>query len=378
MCNMRQGVIQFSDTFKSIKYLDYIGDLFEKYQNFRSKKYSQLSLEILQKRFKDSNLWLTHSATGALEMIAQAIKIQPGDEVILSSFTFVSTVNAFVNYGAKPIFVDIDEERFNLDISKVEEKITERTKAIIITHYAGHASDLNQLKTICEKHQLYLIEDAAMAYGNTFEGKSLGTIGDFGVISFDITKQISAVQGGVLICNRPDFQEIFDPIYHIGTNRTQFIQNALPYYEWVDKGSKFQMNEMNAVVLYDHLLHETEILNHRQELSKSYFEQLKSLQEIGIKMLPSVEENIHLFYLLLRSEEERKSFIDYMKENRVEVLFHYIPLHTSRKGMEYCDYRLPVVEKVSNQLVRLPMHHQLTTTDVDTVCQLILNFFKAI
>lgn len=185
-----QMKIKFNDTFKSINNLDYFADLFSNYDFFRAKKYSLLALEILKKRFVNSDLWLTHSATGALEMIAKAINIQENDEIILASFTFVSTANAFVNHGAKPIFVDISETDFNLDISKIEEKITPKTKAIVITHYGGHATDLDKLKQICQKHNLYLIEDVAMAYGNFHNEKPLGTIGDFAVISFDITKQI--------------------------------------------------------------------------------------------------------------------------------------------------------------------------------------------
>lgn len=365
--------------FKSINYLDYIEDLSQNYQNFRSKKYSQLSLEILQKRFKDSSLWLTHSATGALEMIAQAILIQPGDEIILSPFTFVSTANAFVNYGAKPVFVDISEENFNLDWTKVEEKITEKTKAIVITHYGGHASDLEQLKSICEKHSIFLIEDAAMAYGNFYNEKPLGSIGDFGIISFDITKQISAIQGGLLINNRPDFKEKFEHRYHIGTNRTQFMKNALPYYEWVSEGSKFQMNEMNAVVLYDHLKNENDILSKRHQISEWYFELFTDSLPKDVRIIhPKYQsDNLHLFYLLLRSEEERNDLIDYLKKHQIEALFHYIPLHNSKKGIEYCDYSLPIVENTANRLLRLPLHYQLEKEDIITIYQTINDYFKA-
>lgn len=377
MCKMRQEIISFNDTFKSINYLDYLVDLSKDYQNFREKKYSKLSLEILQRRFANSSLWLTHSATGALEMIAKAIAIQPGDEVILSSFTFVSTANAFVNFGAKPIFVDISEEDLNIDISQVEKEITDRTKAIIITHYGGHASDLNRLKQICHHHQIYLIEDAAMAYGNYFQEQPLGSVGDFGVISFDITKQISAIQGGLLLCNHPELIEKLDHIYHIGTNRTQFMDHALPYYEWVSEGSKFQMNEMNAVVLYDHLMNEEEIFKKRHQISEDYFEQLSFLKDFRVGMLNERfrNENLHLFYLILASEGERNKLIHYLKENKIEALFHYIPLHNSKKGLEFCDYPLKVTEMISKRLVRLPLHVRMTTADSSRIAQTISNYF---
>lgn len=353
--------VKFNDIFKSINYLNYVEDLFSDYDHFRSKKYSLLSLELLRKRFPDSGLWLTHSATGALEMIAKVIKIQAGDEVIMPSFTFVSTANAFVNSGAKPVFVDISEEDFNIDIRKIEDKITKNTKAIVVTHYGGHATDLAFLKQLCQKYQLFLIEDAAMAYGNSFQGKQLGSIGDFGVISFDITKQISAVQGGLLICSHPEFQDTLDHIYHIGTNRTQFMQQSKPYYEWVSVGSKYQMNELNAIALYDNLLNEEEILSRRNVISKLYHKGLQPLKEKGIDLISEekLAENIHFFYLLLPTTEERNKLIAYLNEKGIEALFHYVPLHNSEMGKTFGTQNLLVTESISGRLVRLPLHVNL-------------------
>lgn len=362
--------VKFNDIFKSINYLNYVEDLFSDYDHFRSKKYSLLSLELLRKRFPASGLWLTHSATGALEMIAKAIKIQKGDEVIMSSFTFVSTANAFVNCGARPVFVDISEEDFNIDIRKIEDKITKNTKAIVVTHYGGHATDLEFLKQLCKKYQLFLIEDAAMAYGNSYQGEQLGSIGDFGVISFDITKQISAVQGGLLICNRPEFQDTLDHIYHIGTNRTQFMQQSKPYYEWVNVGSKYQMNELNAVALYDNLLNEEEILSRRNAISTLYYDGLQSLKEKGINLISAekLAANIHLFYLLLPTAGERNELIAHLNERGIEALFHYIPLHNSEMGRTFGVQNLPVTESVSERLIRLPLHVNL---DDETVLRVI-------
>jgi dTDP-4-amino-4,6-dideoxygalactose transaminase len=267
--------VLFNNIGKTTNYIQNIELLYSDYNLFRKKHFSNLNLEILQKIYPSSKLFLTHSATGALEMIALLMNIQKGDEVILPSFTFVSSANAFVSRGATPVFVDIETETLNLDLELVEKAITPKTRAIIAVHYAGHSCDLNRLKSICEKHNLFLVEDAAMAFGNTYDGKPLGTIGDFGVISFDITKQISAVQGGLLLVNNQDFRKRAGYIYHIGTNREDFMEGNIPYYEWVDVGSKFQMNEMNAVSLYDQLIHFEEILTHRNKLSKQYYEQLK-------------------------------------------------------------------------------------------------------
>lgn len=373
-----QMKIKFNDTFKSINNLDYFADLFSNYDFFREKKYSLLALEILKNRFTNSDLWLTHSATGALEMIAKVINVQENDEIILSSFTFVSTANAFVNHGAKPIFVDISETDFNLNISKIEEKITSKTKAIVITHYGGHATDLDKLKHICQKHNLYLIEDAAMAYGNFYNEKPLGTIGDFAVISFDITKQISAIQGGLLMNNRPEFSEKLDAIYHIGTDRTQFMKQNKPYYEWVSVGSKYQMNELNAAALYDNLLHETEILNKRNSLSNAYFEQLNELSERGISMLPKekMTQNVHLFYLLLPTRKERDKLMNFLRNKGIETLFHYIPLHNSTMGKKYGTVDLPVTISISERLLRLPLHCQLSNEDINYVCNTIKTYWN--
>lgn len=345
-------------------------DLWSDYAHFRSKKYTSLSLELLRKRFHSSHLYLTHSATGALEMIAKAIQIQPGDEVIMPSFTFVSTANAFVSHGATPVFVDISLEDFNIDFHQIEQKITKNTKAIVVTHYGGHATDLTRIQSICQQHGIFLIEDAAMSYGNFYEGKPLGTIGDFGVISFDITKQISAVQGGLLLVNHTDFTEKMDTIYHIGTNRTHFENQSTPYYEWVDVGSKYQMNEQNAVVLYDHLLHEDQLLGKRKEISNWYFEKLHSFVD-SILPVESVKENIHLFYWLSKSAKEREDLRFFLLENHVEAMFHYIPLHSSKMGKRFGDYQLPNTEQISSHLLRLPLHVHLGKEQVEQVCELI-------
>lgn len=378
MDETNQMKVKFNDIFKSINYLNYVEDLFSDYDHFRSKKYSLLSLELLRKRFPVSGLWLTHSATGALEMIAKAIRIQAGDEVIMSSFTFVSTANAFVNCGARPVFVDISEEDFNIDIRKIEDKITKNTKAIVVTHYGGHATDLEFLKQLCKKHQLFLIEDAAMAYGNSYQGKQLGSIGDFGVISFDITKQISAVQGGLLICNRLEFQDPLNHIYHIGTNRTQFMQQSKPYYEWVSVGSKYQMNELNAAVLYDNLLNEGEILSRRNTISTLYYDGLQSLKEKGADFISDerLAANIHLFYLLLPTAGERNELITYLNERGIEVLFHYIPLHNSEMGKTFGEQNLPVTESISKRLIRLPLHVNLEKEIVLKIVKEVKSFWN--
>jgi dTDP-4-amino-4,6-dideoxygalactose transaminase len=367
--------VSFNDIFKSNQLNYFISDLWTDYSNFRKKKYSTLSLELLTKQYHSSLLFLTHSATGALEIIAKTIAIQPGDEVIMSSFTYVSTANAFVANGAKPVFVDVSEDDFNLDTQKIQAYITIKTKAIVVTHYGGHATDLNQLRDLCDKHKLYLIEDAAMGYGNYFDGKPLGTIGHFGVISFDITKQISAIQGGLLIVNDFENKSKVDAIYNNGTNRSGFENNSKPHYEWIDIGSKYQMNEQNAVVLYDNLINQEEIIKKRKEISKWYFDELKDFPD-QLLSKDKVDENIHLFYWLEKSIEEREALRNYLLENGVEAMFHYIPLHISEMGKTFFSNDLPCTEKVHNCLIRLPMHVNLNKDDVLYVCDLIKKFTK--
>ena len=371
--------ILFNSICKSTNYLTYTEELYADYDLFRKKHFSNQCLELLQVQFPKSKLFLTHSATGGLEMIAHLMNVQKGDEIIMPSFTFIATANAFVSRGATPVFVDIDPNTLNLDLNLIESSISSKTKAIVMVHYGGHASDMNRLKAICEKHKIYLVEDAAMAFGNNFEGLPLGTIGDFGVISFDITKQISAIQGGLLLVNNADFQERADKIYHLGTNRSEFMAGNVPYYEWVDVGSKYQMNELNALALFDQLSSQEDILKHRNQISKQYYELLNPLAEKGLfQLMPKehLEENIHEFYLILGDEKQRIALVKHLNENGIETMFHYIPLHNSSFGKEKSKFlELPVTESISAALLRLPLHGNLTSDSVNYICEKIKNFY---
>lgn len=372
--------ILFNTVRKTKNNIEHLEHLFSNYELIRSKFYSEACLELLKPRFGEAELFLTHSATGGLELIALLLDIQPGDEIILPSFTFVSSVNAFASKGAIPVFVDIDAENLNLDLNRLEELISPKTKAILAVHYGGHSCDMNRLKAICQTHKLFLIEDAAMAFGNSFEGKALGSIGDFGVISFDITKQISAIQGGLLLVNNPSFKKRADCIYHIGTNRSEFIDGSVPYYEWVDHGSKFQLNELNATVLLEQLKVADEILKIRKELSKIYYRNLYPLSEAGhIQLMPKslLADNVHEFYILIQEFNQRKQLVEYLQENGIEAFFHYIPLHNSTQGKRISRHRsLKNTEEIADSLLRLPLHSELTEEEVLYTCSHILNFFS--
>lgn len=371
--------ILFNSICKSTNYLTYTEELYADYDLFRKKHFSNQCLELLQVQFPKSKLFLTHSATGGLEMIAHLMNVQKGDQIIMPSFTFIATANAFVSRGATPVFVDIDPNTLNLDLNLIESSISSKTKAIVMVHYGGHASDMNRLKAICEKRKIYLVEDAAMAFGNNFEGLPLGMIGDFGVISFDITKQISAIQGGLLLVNNADFQERADKIYHLGTNRSEFMAGNVPYYEWVDVGSKYQMNELNALALFDQLSSQEDILKHRNQISRWYYDLLNPLAEKGFFRLMSkkhLDENIHEFYLILDDEKQRVALVKQLNEHGIEAMFHYIPLHNSSFGREVSRFdSLPITEQISASLLRLPMHVNLSSEDIQFIVEKIKLFY---
>lgn len=371
--------ILFNNMLQSGNYLKHFEYLLSDYDLFRKKHFSSLCLGQLREAYPSSDLFLTHSATGALEMIAHLLNVQEGDEIIMPSFTFVSTANAFVSRGATPVFVDIDPETLNIDPALVAAQITDKTKAIIAVHYAGHPCDLAALADLCKQHGLYLIEDAAMGFGNQYAGKGLGSHGDFGVISFDITKQISAVQGGLLLVNNPAFGARADNIYHIGTDRSAFMEGSKPYYEWVDVGSKFQMNELNAAVLHEYLLQSEAVLQRRNELSRIYFDKLHPLASSGLfRIMPveRLEANVHEFYLILDSEPQRAELSAYLAAAGIEAIFHYIPLHNSAFGKaKGKSGALPHTEDIAGRLLRLPLHTGLTEDELLYVCEQIKAFF---
>ena len=372
--------IKFNSNCKSNSYPSHFELLNSDYELFRGKYFTDKCLDVLKTIYLNSQLLLTHSATGSLEIIAKLLKLQIGDEVIMPSFTFVSTANAFVNAGATPVFVDIDINSLNLDIDLVEKAITSNTKAIVAMHYVGHPCDMDRLKSICNKYSIYLIEDAAMGFGTSYNGEPLGSIGDFGVISFDITKQISAIQGGLLLVNNMSFVEKSNEVYHNGTNRMLYENGDIPYYEWVGEGSKYQMNELNSAFLYEQLMNANETLSHRRKLSVMYFDSLKDLADKGYFNLMGknlVSDNVHAFYLIANSKAERISLQNYLKDNFVEAFFHYVPLHTSCFGMKVGRYiGADLTVNISDSLLRLPFHAGVTDNEVKRISTLIGDFYN--
>ncbi|HDR9055572.1 TPA: dTDP-4-amino-4,6-dideoxygalactose transaminase [Burkholderia vietnamiensis] len=324
---------------------------------------------------------LVHSCTAALEMAAMLIDIGPGDEVIMPSFTFVSTANAFVLRGAVPVFVDIRPDTMNLDERLVEAAITPRTKAIVAVHYAGQPCAMAALKSICERHGLRLIEDAAQAILAYDGDKALGTIGDLGCLSFHETKNVICGEGGALLINDPALVERAEILWQKGTNRHAFFRGQVDKYTWVDIGSSFLPSELSAAFLFAQLEQAGSINAQRRRLYAKYQELLQPLERQGYVDLPIVAggkaENAHLFYLLCNDIAERTALIEYLQERDISAVFHYVPLHDSPAGQRYgrAHGELPVTQSVSARLLRLPLFAEMTEAEVGRVCEAVTGFY---
>lgn len=323
---------------------------------------------------------LTTSCTHALEMAAILLNLQAGDEVIMPSFTFVSTANAFVLRGAIPVFVDIRADNFNINEELIESAITDKTKAIVPVHYAGVACEMDRIMNIAQKHNLAVVEDAAQAFGATYKGKALGTIGDLGCFSFHETKNLSAGEGGLLIINDSKYTERAEIIREKGTNRSRFFRNQVDKYTWVDVGSSFLPSDILAAYLYAQLPICEKIKEKRKHIWSQYHSALKKYEESGKIRLPFINDfasnNAHMFYIIFDDIGTRTKFIAYMKENGVMTPFHYIPLHSSPAGEKYCKTvgEMNITERVSDCLVRLPLFYNLSDNDVAYIIDKIDEF----
>ncbi|MFV0359655.1 dTDP-4-amino-4,6-dideoxygalactose transaminase [Tropicimonas sp.] len=324
---------------------------------------------------------LTHSCTAALEMAAILCDLKPGDEVILPSFTFVSTANAVVLRGATPVFVDIDPASLNIDPRLVAEAVTGRTRAIFAVHYAGFPADMDALGEIARRHGLWLVEDAAQALGSTYRGRPAGSLGDMGAFSFHETKNVISGEGGALTVNHPALAGRAEIIREKGTNRAQFFRGQVDKYTWVDCGSSFLPGELIASYLYAQLEVADAILSRRLALFDHYTEALAPLAAAGHVELPRIPPNCtgngHMFYLLLENLEARSRFIGHMKDRGIISPFHYVPLHSAPAGRRFARVAGPmeVTDRISETLVRLPMFFDLGS-GVETVIDAVLAYFE--
>lgn len=323
---------------------------------------------------------LTTSCTHALEMSAILLGIQPGDEVIIPDFTFVSTVNAFVLRGAKPVFVDVRSDTLNLDESKLEACITSKTKAIVPVHYAGVGCEMDSIMEIANKYKIAVVEDNAHGLFGKYKGKFLGTFGSMASQSFHETKNFSCGEGGALLINDTDLIERGEIIREKGTNRSRFFRGQVDKYTWVDIGSSYLPSDILAAYLYAQFEQKEKIQSHRQQVWEMYQAGLQAwAAKTGVR-LPVIpegcEQAYHMFYMLMPDLDTRQKFIMYLREQGIYSVFHYLPLHLSDMGKSfgYQQGDCPVTEKVSDQLVRLPFHNALTSSDQEMVMDAILNF----
>lgn len=335
----------------------------------------------LEERFHAQKVLLTTSGSTALDMAALLCGIRPGDEVILPSFTFSSTANAFVLAGATLVFVDIRPDTMNIDEAKIEDAITEKTKVIAPVHYAGVPCEMDAIMDIARRHGLKVVEDAAQGVMSTYKGRALGTIGDFGCYSFHETKNYSMGEGGALVINDAQYNEPAEILREKGTNRSKFFRGQVDKYTWVDFGDSYLPSDMNAAYLWAQLEMADAINENRLATWNAYHEAFRPLARKGLLELPTIPENCvhnaHMYYVKCRDLEERTRFIRFMKERGVQCTFHYIPLHSAPAGKKFgrFDGEDVYTTRESERLVRLPMYYDIDPQDRETVIDSVLRFY---
>ena len=364
------------------KEMDYIKEAVENQKICGDGQFTKKCNAWIEERTGTKKCLLTTSCTHATELAALLSEIEPGDEVIMPAYTFVSTADAFVLRGAVPVFVDIRPDTMNIDETKIEAAITEKTKAIVPVHYAGVACEMDTIIEIAKRYNLLVIEDAAQGIMSTYKGRALGTIGDFGCYSFHETKNYSMGEGGALLIRDEKYVENAEIIREKGTNRAKFYRGQIDKYTWVNFGSSYLPSDMNAAYLYAQLEIADEINDKRLALWNRYYENLKPLADAGKIILPFIPEgcvhNAHMFYLKTADIEERSSLIAYLKANDILAVFHYIPLHTAPAGLKFGRFHGEDIytTKESERLLRLPMFYKLTLDEVDYICDKVKEFYK--
>lgn len=334
---------------------------------------------LLEDRFGIQKVLLTPSCTAALEMAAMLCDLGPGDEVIMPSYTFVSTASAVARLGATPVFVDIRPDTLNIDETLIEQEITPRTKAIFPVHYAGVGCEMDRIMAIARAHGLKVVEDAAQGVNASYNEKPLGSIGDLGCYSFHETKNYICGEGGALCLNNPDFIERAEILRDKGTNRQKFYRGDVDKYTWVDIGSSYVPSEICSAFLYGQLELLDSIAERRREIYREYRRRLKPLEAEGLIRLPLVPEdcdsNYHMFYVILPTAEQRDGLLEEMRRAGIHAVFHYVPLHSSPMGRKLCGERhLPVTEDVSCRLLRLPFYHGMTDEEQARVVSILSGY----
>lgn len=373
-------MIPFNKPYLTGKETHYIYDAVNSGKLSGNGKYTKKAQAFFEEKFGFKKTLLTTSCTDALEMAAILLNITEGDEVIVPSYTFVSSALAFVRQGAKIVFVDCRSDNPGIDETLIEGLITPKTKAIVVVHYAGVACDMDVVMQIAKKHNIFVVEDAAQAIDSYYKGKPLGGIGHLGVFSFHETKNIISGEGGLLSINDEKFEDRAEIIWEKGTNRSAFFKGEIDKYGWVDTGSSFLPSELISAFLYAQLEHLEDIQDKRIKLWNIYFDNLKVLQENGLIKLPKLPayatNNAHMFYVVTKDLKQRDDFIAYLRNNDTHAVFHYLSLHTSKYYLKNHPLKsLPWSDEYSNCLVRLPLFYELEEKQVISICKVINEFF---
>lgn len=343
--------------------------------------FSRLCEKELERATRAKKVLLTNSGTGALELAALLCDIQPGDEIIMPSFTFVSTANAFCLRGGRPVFVDISPTDLNIDATRIEEAMTERTRAIVPVHYAGISCDMDSINALARQHDLYVVEDAAHGLMSTYNGQHLGTIGDFGCFSFHETKTFISGEGGAITINSEEHVEPAEIMREKGTNRNKFFRGEVDKYTWVSLGSSFLPSELAAAFLYGQLVETEKIISKRRAIFERYERLLRPLVERGLIEVSTIPDhcatNYHMYYILVKNLQTRAGLIDFLRQAGVLAVFHYVPLHLSSYAREIgVDVKLPVTEELADRLIRLPFFNCIEEGEQEYVVEHIFHFFK--
>lgn len=343
--------------------------------------YTKKCHEWIEKVLGCQKALLTHSCTSALEMMAVLCGIKPGDEIIMPSFTFVTTASSFVLRGGVPVFVDIRPDTFNINEDLIESAITSRTKAIMVVHYAGAGCEMDKIMKIAKKHKLLVLEDAAQAFLAKYKGKYLGTFGDLAAISFHETKNIISGEGGAILINNLKFKELSEIVWEKGTNRNKFLRGEVDKYTWVSLGSSYLPSEAVAAFLYAQFEKSEQIINKRKKIWNKYHKELQQLEKDEYIRRPIIPEgsqhNGHIYGIFLKDLITRTKMIEFLKKRGVLAVFHYIPLHSSPAGKKFgrVGTKMAVTNKVANTILRLPLYYDMTNKDVEYVVNSVKDFF---
>lgn len=377
---MEKLMIDFNRPAYTGKEMEYIQDAIQRGMLCGDGEYTKQCSRWMEERFHTAHVMLTTSCTHALEMAAYLSDIQPGDEVIMPAYTFVSTADAFVLRGARIVFVDIRPDTMNIDEDLIEPAITEKTKAIVVVHYAGVSCEMDKILQIAHKYGLKVVEDAAQGVNAYYKGKALGTIGDFGCYSFHETKNYTMGEGGAILFDKDEYQEKAEILREKGTDRSKFFRGQVDKYRWMDYGSSYLPSELNAAYLYAQLEVCDQIQDKRMEIWNYYHRELEALEKEGKITRPVIPEgcihNAHMYYLKVRDMEVRTKLIHYLREKGICSVFHYIPLHTAPAGKKFGRFAGEdrYTTKESERLLRLPMFYNLDMKDVEYVTEQLKSF----